>query len=562
MWEHSFDGLCSNKVNLFVAPNGYGKTTLTTAFMSAAHGQIKLNKKDYYQEDETKEPSLELEYTDASGTKTVITDETHGEISGSFTIFSIKNPIYAKSTGRNMGRFSSHSAELYIQDVEVCKIPQKYKLTYNFNKYKQKFGKTTPNLKEFFNSYSGLSLIINSKENFRKCIFQVRLQCLLNGITSENAPNAIENLKKNDTTGTLMKNLSSSYHLADEDAIRYLIQIVDIIKESTFELIQNVFTWLTYKKRKEIIDKRLAEFNTTGHSLSSTKHNNKLIISFGRADKMSNGERDVLSFVASLVSFESSLNKKPGILIMDEVFDYLDGTNLLAAHYYLSRMIEQIKSEKKIIFPIIMTHLDPAVFSNYCFKGMAVHYLTNKSSIIYPNDRIVKLLILRGILKEEKDQYAENLEKHLLHYHPLNWNIPDSIKDRLPDNFWADSYSFKLYLYSEIVDKYLRGMDYNSLAVIIGLRIKIEEKTVELLPENKREDYYTKFGSKNKLSFADECNADLPEIFYLLQPLYNDPAHLRSRGHGYEKENKNKIESAYLKLSSQIIKRMIAEVFE
>lgn len=105
-------------------------------------------------------------------------------------------------------------------------------------------------------------------------------------------------------------------------------------------------------------------------------------------------------------------------------------------------------------------------------------------------------------------------------------------------------------------------MDYNSLAVIIGLRIKIEEKTVELLPENKREDYYSKFGSKNKLSFADECNADLPEIFYLLQPLYNDPAHLRSRGHGYEKENKNKIESAYLKLSSQIIKRMIAEIFK
>ena len=28
-WENTFDGLCSNKVNLFVAPNGFGKSTLT-----------------------------------------------------------------------------------------------------------------------------------------------------------------------------------------------------------------------------------------------------------------------------------------------------------------------------------------------------------------------------------------------------------------------------------------------------------------------------------------------------------------------------------------------------
>ena len=35
-WENVFDGLYSNKVNLFVAPNGFGKSTLTTAFIAAA----------------------------------------------------------------------------------------------------------------------------------------------------------------------------------------------------------------------------------------------------------------------------------------------------------------------------------------------------------------------------------------------------------------------------------------------------------------------------------------------------------------------------------------------
>lgn len=35
-WENTFDGLCSNKVNLFVAPNGFGKSTLTAAFTAAS----------------------------------------------------------------------------------------------------------------------------------------------------------------------------------------------------------------------------------------------------------------------------------------------------------------------------------------------------------------------------------------------------------------------------------------------------------------------------------------------------------------------------------------------
>ena len=95
--------------------------------------------------------------------------------------------------------------------------------------------------------------------------------------------------------------------------------------------------------------------------------------------------------------------------------------------------------------------------------------------------------------------------------------------------------------------------------MIIGLRIKVEERTWSLLPENKKEDYYSQFGSQKKLTFADDCGCDLPEVFYLLQPLYNDSLHLRSRAP--ERETRNKIESAYLKISSKVINTMIREIF-
>ena len=96
---------------------------------------------------------------------------------------------------------------------------------------------------------------------------------------------------------------------------------------------------------------------------------------------------------------------------------------------------------------------------------------------------------------------------------------------------------------------------------ILGLRIKIEEKTVALIPENVRDEYYTKHGSKEKLAFADMHSNQIPEIFYLLQPLYNEALHMRS-GQSVERENKNRIESAYLKLSSHIVKEMIKTVFQ
>ena len=557
-WSHSFDGLCSNKINLFVGPNGFGKSSLTAAFNAASHGKIKISKNEFYQMDDSRNPCLEIEYTSTEGTYTVIANNETGNVSREFSIFTINSPVFAKSTGRNMGGYTSRSAELYIRDVEVCKIPNKCELSYRFTEMKRQFGKGTPNLSDFFSSIDALEQIINSESDYKKCVSRTQIQKLLNRVSSENAYASIQDLRNFPVISSLLDKLMLKFSLTDEDAVRYIIQIFSLVKTAGFVQIQDAFAWLLFKKRKTIIDRRLSEFNTTGLSLHTQQRKNKLVISFGRADRMSNGERDVLSFVSSLVVFESILSKKPGILIMDEVFDYLDGCNLLAAQYYLSNMIKRIKSENKIAIPIIMTHLDPAVFANYCFKGMAVHYLTNKS-IIDLKDKIVRLLILRGDLKETNDSNAENLEKYLLHYHPTKWEIPDAIKAKLPTDFWQDSESLREYLYSEVVDKYLHGQDYNALAVIIGLRIKVEERTWSLLPENKKEDYYSQFGSQKKLTFADDCGCDLPEVFYLLQPLYNDSLHLRSRAP--ERETRNKIESAYLKISSKVINTMIREIF-
>ena len=60
-FEIPFVDLTANQPNIIVAPNGYGKSTITTAFKSAMHGKMKLDIRDIYQQNADNHPCLEIE---------------------------------------------------------------------------------------------------------------------------------------------------------------------------------------------------------------------------------------------------------------------------------------------------------------------------------------------------------------------------------------------------------------------------------------------------------------------------------------------------------------------
>ena len=558
-WSHNFNDLIPNKVNVFVAPNGYGKSTITAAFKAAAHGVMKLQKDEYFDNDTANAPSLELEYIDNHKKEKRTSDINQGDISRKFVVYCINSPVVAKFLGKNLGNFTSKSAGLYIDVLNVCEIPPKTELNYSFRGMFSLFGKGTPNLTNFFSTISGLRFIVDNLDDIRKCTEQSKLTSFLGTLKSNDTSSNLEQTNKFPTLKGLIDQLVSSQRIIRLEALKYLIQIVQFIKDNDCSDIKKAFEYQKYKKRKNDIMDRLTTFNTTGQSIKVSEHDGKLILNLGSARKMSNGERDILYFVASLISFESSVGSKPAILIIDEVFDYLDGANLLAAQYYLSKMVSLMNCQGKIFFPIIMTHLDPAVFNNYYIKKYKVHYITAYSQITQINsDILVRLLILRSDLKKQKNNtLSENIEKYLLHYYPDNWSIGKDLKKEIND-FWVDSYSYREYLYQE-ADKYFNEKKYNALAVVIAIRIKVEEFTVKKLPEDKRSEYYNKKGAAHKLEYAEECSIDLPELCYLLCPLYNDSLHLYSND---SNGNLKKIESAYLKLSSKAVKNIVKELFD
>jgi hypothetical protein len=129
--------------------------------------------------------------------------------------------------------------------------------------------------------------------------------------------------------------------------------------------------YVCYLDDKAYYEKTISNFNTTRHTIrpKEDKKHNSLIVEWPKAHEISNGQRDVLSFITMLMKAKRNFRQRNCILIIDEIFDYLDDANLISFQYFITTMIEEMKSQGKNFFPILMTHLDPLFFNHFCFNN-------------------------------------------------------------------------------------------------------------------------------------------------------------------------------------------------
>lgn len=577
--ELVFNELNANQPNILVAPNGFGKSTIAVAFKASSSGKMKLDEKDLFEQNIANHPKLEIELLGQHSGTYCATDEM-STISGNISICVISSPIYAKSTARNVRSYVASTAELCVEQAVIySRIPENVFLKYAYNEVKRCFGdkgKLFVNIGNVLKNAENIQKLNNIKASIDKCINQVGIQrsfqSFLDGCDSTGTANtvkdhisqsAINNVVANQNALSLVDCIKSMNDLPSEwqeiDAIFSAIQICKVLKEhydlGENDVLKKTLLNLDYKEQRVQIDNRLSAFNTTGRTIKTKETHGKLVVDFERANSMSNGERDVLSFIASLSCFERQFKKDVGILIIDEVFDYLDGCNLLAVQYYLMQTIERCKDNGKILFPLILTHLDPEVFGNYYFKKKKIHYLSS-NGIIDLNSEIVKLLRLRessSITNDEKNEIA----KYFLHYHPDRHALSENIKNVVSSAFSGDSMLFKEDLYNEVKTKYLEEKQYCPVKVIAAIRIKIEETLYSSLNACDQNEFLEHHKTINKLLYAEEKGISPPELFYLLQPLYNDGLHLA----GNDVYVTGKIKSAYLKTNNLHIMGFVRMIF-
>lgn len=555
-----------NKPSLLVAPNGFGKSSFATAFNSMNTRRIDLKEDDYHQENDQLLPRIQIEYQRPDNS-IVHLNATHNAntISDEIGCFVINSLLKPKGIGNQFGRAS---ASLEIEDVVlVDRIPENVSFNYPFRETKNRFGNNGRVLPNATTALSNRKLVEKLSNNFQSLQraggvrIQGRIQNVINEINQQVgtsnlltqwvADNQLDTLKQIEylnTIGDIINEFDLNYN-SETKSYLVAVQLVWLFNEDATRF-KNACKYSNYLLNKQRFDITLSNFNCTWQGIRAHQTRGKLVVKFPKAIHISNGQRDILTFVSMLTKAKSQLTKGANILIIDEVFDYLDDANLTAAQYYITSFIQEFKEDKRI-YPLILTHLNPNYFKNFAFSKQKVYYL--EKSNMQVNQHLSKLLRLRSD-RNADDNLKNDISKHLVHYEPTHINRRNEFRNLNIPELWGEVDNFYQFLFDE-VDNYVNNRVFCPFAVCGGVRIKIEELAYNKLQgdANKLEFLETK-KTRPKLEKADDMGVVSPESHYLLGVIYNEGMHW--------KNNQDNVSPIASKLENETIKKLIKDVFE
>ena len=573
-----------NKVNLLVAPNGWGKSSLTTAFESLRSNKIDVEKENKYKQDETLDSELTIVY---DGT-TYTANSRKNEINNLFSCKVIHCDLYPKVVTHNMGAFSSSRGHLDIKDIEICNIPKKVELTYKVTSERASFGtngKILNNLTEYLRDRSNLSLFCKKEiiDSIKKMDGKKVLALINNIKTNLNIMSGTQDAIKSTVNAAIFSdintieayvNLKETFckGKTDIDAFTDIYQIIHFYKQNKKD-ISWYFRYDEYIKFKAELDRNISDLNSTWKEIKTKEKEGKLIVEFPYADVISNGQRDVLTFIVRLQVFKAGLRpNKSYFLLIDEVFDYLDDANILAAQYYLTHLIEYVKELNSTLIVGIFTHLDPKYFRSYTFskKMLKVSYLKDVTAQASTEMKIFIAFRQELNHKDEGDekQLWIALSKYCFHYHPDLPNIKDDLskinitrsKNKIKES-WGEGTNLLDYLLLEL-NKYLSDKPiYDPYAVSLAIRIATEKKVYDSFDNDDDKNEFVNNrdkGIQDKMEFAEDKGKMIPDAYYILSLIHGESDHIE-----YDKNTKQFNEKPVIyKLNNIVVKHMVAELFD
>lgn len=551
----------SGKINILVAPNGYGKSSIAAAFKSLTNSRIKVEKSDIHNEDEHLDSALSIIEDNIQYTA----DKNKNElVANHFKVEVINSRLIAKATGRNMGAFHSVQGHLGISDFEVIrKIPKSCKIRYEWSVIKKGFGingKILPNISSLFSNNTFLSKLDCIYKDLDKQSDNKRKDMINSIVQLINELKGSIDVLKNNFNKTSLDRLEgdSSYKKVTELIGKYTdvaglemflyfyqLQKIYLSEKSNFKLAVQRAKYEVFRKS---FDNNIMIIGNTWKDVHAVEHKGSLVIIMPNATSISNGQRDVLTLCIELLKIKSEIKEGSKlILIIDEVFDYLDPVNMTIIQYYFSQMVEEFKS-KCTLYPIIMTHLSPEYFYNYTFS-------TKRMNIVYlQKNHIVQNINMKKLLKERcNNAIKEDIDKYLMHYNIETINSRQQFRQLGLAETWGEGTIFLEHLITEI-NKYLReDDDYDPYSVCIALRLRIEKSVYEQLPTDElKKDFINKHKTKAKLEFAENIVGELPDIYFILGVIYNEVVHIK---------DENSVKPIVYRLKNTTIRDMIGIIF-
>lgn len=552
-----------NKPSILVAPNGYGKTSVAVAFKSLKQNKLEIEDEDNrYQNDDGNAPMLEIK----DDTDTIYrATPTTNTISDVFSVFVINSQIKPKATTRNLGGYSASTASLAVEPIVLYNtIPVRADFVYSCSDIKSRLGtsagKLVLNLSQNFTDPDFVKCFLEVKTEIAR-LLQTRNSAIVDAFLTEinsisgtkqvlaNTAIDLSRIMRIEAVTVILDKFDYLFTgLSDNEKVVNAIQLRKVYEDNSTGL-SNISKYYEYLSDKNAINEMLGFFNCTWKDIKASVKGSKYIIDFPKANQISNGERDVLCFIGKLFEAQTKLKKEKAILIIDEIFDYLDDANLISAQYFLTKFINQFREARRELFPIILTHLDPAFFSTYSFSTKnviyldRVHQMTNKYCVNnFLKDR-------ENCKKNNPDSY-NLISSNYLHYSPVNCDESAYLRPLGVETPLLKSDDFQNTTLSEL-ENYKKGQPYDLALVCCGLRIFIEKQAYDQLQPTHQSEFLTIFKTINKLSYAKEKGASVPEVHFLLSIIYNEAMHLDPQC--------QKLHPIGYKLKNKVIHNMICE---
>lgn len=573
----------SKKINICIAPNGFGKSSLATAFQS-----LKRNRLDVFEENKNssypgKDSSLELtidgEVYRADARKNCISSD--GRIY-TYVINSKICPGYKKTS---FNGFTNVNAFLAISDIELCNAKEKRVMEYKVAGIKKEFGRNGKILKsiaEYLNNdnfMSELDVCFPAFEEFCKVRSKKHIDSIrkiineLDGTSEQicakiecSVFNEIEANQGYKQFNEYVQNRLIGMSQVDTFLLFYQMQKIYAHDKRGFKSIREYAAYSLYKRR---MNENIELLNSSNSKIVLKEENGKLKIKFPPADKISNGQRDVLTFAVELMKFRSSRRSDcTYILVIDEIFDYLDDANTIAAQYYLSEMI---KDNKDNVYLMLLTHLNPYNFRCYMIKDKLINPVYLENTKPHSLDSMKHFIALREDLeKDSKDEDKKNLydelSSHHFHYNPTDVDLSLQLKCYKNIKYsWGDSMKFKAYLTGEVNKYFEKSNTYDPYSVAVALRIIIEKRVYKDLASTELQQQFLKaHTTAAKFDLAENAGVLVPDVYMLANVIHNEASHL-----SFNKQTKVDIDHSILKeksivysLQNAVIRNMIMRIFE
>lgn len=556
--------LLPNKPNILVAPNGFGKSSFAIAFESIHESKIILDEKNCHLGDTSLTPKIEISMSTG---KCLLANNEKNEISKELDIFVINSPLEPKANVRRyMGRTISKPTVNIRPTILVHTIPSKKEFAYKMVVIKRVFGangKVLPDISSILCNGTIMAEIANlDLAKIRKSKWYSKVEDYVRDINSQKGSTQVIHKYIDNSVAEILKvgpyplitNLLINHGVIprNENALEFLYvwQIWQIYIDMGSDF-KKACKYVKYLEDKRRYTQEIEDINPVKGRINIVpiEENGQLVVKWPKAHEISNGQRDILFFYAKLLEFERMKSTKPQILIIDEIFDYLDDVNILLFQYKISNLIDIYKRSKRIIFPILVTHLDPNFFHHFCFNEDKINVCYLKEHNIKSNPGLLKLIRIR-----EDGRVKDILDKAYFHYDPLYHtnNLEVEFKALGINIDWGNPALFRKKLFRLLRVYLCENTEHDPIAVCWSVRLMIEELAYSKISNpNQQETFINTKTTKEKLKYASRIGVYIPEYYFLLGLIYNVSLHYSSM---------DTVQSAALKLNSIIVKEMIRQI--